>query len=33
VEVHYALIEYENEKANLAHYFVQIVDFDNPNDQ
>ena len=33
VEVHCALIKYENEKAKLAHYLVQIVDYDEPYDQ
>jgi len=33
VEVHCALIAYENEKAKLAYYLVQIVDFDNPDDR
>jgi len=33
IEIYSALIEYENEKAKLAHYLVQIVDCDNPNDQ
>jgi len=27
------LIEYENEKIKPAHYLIQIVDFDDPNDQ
>ena len=33
VEVHYAVIEYENEKAMPAYYFVQLVDSDDPNDR
>jgi len=33
VEVHCAIIEYENEKAKRGHYFVQLVDLDDPNDQ
>ena len=33
LEVYRALIEYENEKAKLAHYLVQIVDCDDPIDQ
>jgi len=32
-KVYYALIEYENEKAKLTHYLVQIVDFDDPEDR
>jgi len=33
VEADCVLIEYENEKAKPAHYLIQIVDFDDPNDQ
>ena len=33
VEVHCAVIEYENEKAMPAYYFVQLVDSDDPNDR
>jgi len=33
VEVHYTVIEYKNEKAKSAHYLVQLVDLDDPNDQ
>ena len=33
VEVHYAIIEYENGKAKLAHYPVQLVGLDDPNDK
>ena len=33
VEVRCTLIEYENEKAKLAHYLIQIVDFDDPEDR
>jgi len=33
VEVHCALIEYENRKAKPAHYLVQLVHFDDPNYQ
>jgi len=33
LEVHCALIEYENEKANSTHYLVQIVDYDDLYDQ
>ena len=29
LEVYSALIEYENEKAKLAHYLIQIVDYDD----
>ena len=32
VEVHCALIEYENRKVKPAHYLVQIVDFDDLED-
>jgi len=32
LEAYSALIEYENEKAKLALYVVQIVDYDDPND-
>jgi len=28
-----ALIKYENGKAKLAHYLIQIVDFDDPIDR
>jgi len=31
--VYNALIEYENEKAKPANYLIQIVDYDNLNDQ
>ena len=33
LEVHSALIKYENEKAKPAHYLIQIVDYDDLNDQ
>ena len=33
LEVHYALIEYKNDKAKPAHCLVQIVDYDDPCDQ
>ena len=33
VEVHCVIIEYENEKAKLAHYRIQLVDLDDPKDQ
>jgi len=33
VEVHCAIIEYENEKVKPVHYLVQTVDLDDPNDQ
>ena len=33
MKIYSALIEYENRKAKLAHYLVQIVDCDDPNDQ
>jgi len=29
VEIHCAIIEYENEKAKSAHYLVQLVDLDD----
>jgi len=33
MEVYCVQIEYENRKAKLAHYLVQIIDFDDPNDR
>jgi len=33
IEIYSILIEYENGKAKPAHYLVQIVDCDDPNDQ
>ena len=33
LEVHCALIEYENGRAKPAHCLVQIVDYDDPYDQ
>ena len=33
VEVHYAVIEYENRKAKPANYLVQFIDIEEPNDQ
>ena len=33
LKVYGALIEYENGKAKSAHYFIQIVDYDDLNDQ
>jgi len=33
VEVHCIVLEYENEKAKVVHYLVQLVDLDDPNDQ
>jgi len=33
LEVYSALIEYENRKAKPVHYFFQIVDYNNLNDQ
>ena len=33
LEVHCALIEYENKKVEIARYLVQIVDYDNPYGQ
>ena len=30
LEVHCALIEYENEKTKPAYYLIQIVDYDDP---
>ena len=33
VEVHCAVIKYENEKAKSAHYLIQLVDLDDPNNQ
>jgi len=33
VEVHCAVIEYENEKAKLAHYLVQLTNLEDLNDQ
>ena len=33
VEVHYAVIEYENKKIKPAYYLVQLVDLGDPNDQ
>jgi len=33
VGVHFTLIEYENGKAKPAHYLIQIMDFDDRNDQ
>ena len=33
LEVLSALIEYENRKAKPAHYLIQIVDCNDPNDQ
>jgi len=33
LEVHCALIQYENGRAKLGHYLVQIIDYDNPYDQ
>ena len=33
LEVYSARIEYENGTAKRAHYHIQIVDCDNPNDQ
>ena len=33
LEIYSALIEYENGKAKLAHYLVEIVDCDDLNDQ
>ena len=33
VKVYCALIENENEKAKPTHYFVQIIDYNNPYDQ
>ena len=33
VEVHCTVIKYENGKAKPACYVVQIIDFDDPNDQ
>ena len=33
LEVYSALTEYENEKAKPSHYLVQIVDYDDLNDQ
>jgi len=33
VEVHRVIIDYENRNAKLAHYLIQIVDLDDPNDQ
>ena len=32
VKVHCVVIEYENEKAKLAHYLVQLIDLDDHND-
>jgi len=33
VEVHCTIIEYGNGKAKLAHYLVQIVDYDDSHNQ
>ena len=33
LEVHCALIKYENGKVKPAHYLVQIIDYNNPYDQ
>ena len=33
LKVYSALIDYENGKVKPAHYLVQIVDYDDPNDQ
>ena len=33
VEMHCAIIEYENVKGKPAHYLIQIVDLYDPNDQ
>ena len=33
VEVYSTLIEYENGKAKLGHYLIQIVDYNDLNDQ
>ena len=33
LDVYSALIEYENRKAKLAHYLVEIIDCDDLNDQ
>ena len=33
VEVHCVVIEYENGKVKPAHYLIQIVDLNDPNDQ
>ena len=33
MEIYSALIEYENEKAKPTHFFVQIVDCNDLNDQ
>jgi len=33
LEFYSTLIEYENGKAKPAHYLIQIVDCDDPNDQ
>ena len=33
VEVHCALVEYENGKAKPAHYLIQIVDYSDPYHQ
>ena len=33
VEVHCVLIEYENQKAKLVHFLIQLIDLEEPNDQ
>jgi len=33
IEVHYAVIEYENEKVKPAHYLIRLIDLEDLDDQ